>query len=29
MVEKNELFEVSYDFSPYALEMKPPPRRDE
>ena len=29
MVEKNAVFEVSYDLSPYAVGLKPPPRRDE
>ena len=29
MVEKNGVFEVSYDFTLYAVGMKPPPRRDE
>ena len=29
MVEKNGVFEVSYDLSPYAVWLKPPPRRDE
>ena len=29
MVEKNGVFEVSYDLSPYAVGLKPPPRRDE
>ena len=29
MVEKNGIFEVSYDFSPYAVVLKPPSRRDE
>ena len=28
IVEKNGLFEVSYDLSPYAVGLKPPPRRD-
>ena len=29
MVEKNGVFEVSYDLTPYAVGMKPPPRYDE
>ena len=29
MVEKNGVFEVSYDLSPYAVGLKPPPRLDE
>ena len=29
MVEKNGVFEVSYDLTPYAVGMKPPPRRVE
>ena len=29
MVEKNGVFEVSHDLSPYAEGLKPPPRRDE
>ena len=29
MVEKNGVFEVSYDLSPYAVGLKSPPRRDE
>ena len=29
MVEKNGVFEVSYDLTPYAVGMKPTPRRDE
>ena len=29
MVEKSGVFEVSYDLSPYAVGMKPSPRRDE
>ena len=29
IVEKNGVFEVSYDLSPYAVGLKPPPRRDE
>ena len=29
LVEKNGVFEVSYDLSPSAVGMKPPPCRDE
>ena len=29
MVEKDGVFEVSCDLSPYAVGLKPPPRRDE
>ena len=29
IVERNGVFEVSYDLSPYAVGLKPPPRRDE
>ena len=29
MVEKSGVFEVSYDLSPYAVGMNPPPRRHE
>ena len=29
MVEKNRVFEVSYDLSPCAVGLKPPQRRDE
>ena len=29
ILEKNGVFEVSYDPSPYAVGMKPPPRRDD
>ena len=29
MVEKNGVFKVSNDLSPYAVGLKPPPRRDE
>ena len=29
VVEKNGVFEVSYDLSPCAVELKLPPRRDE
>ena len=29
MVEKNGVFEVSYDLTPYTVGMKPPPRRVE
>ena len=29
MVQKNGVFEVSYDLSPYAVGLKPPPHRDE
>ena len=29
MVEKNGVFEVSYDLSPDPVGLKPPPRRDE
>ena len=29
MVEKNGVFEVSYDLSPYAVGLTPPPRHDE
>ena len=29
MVEKSGVFGVSYDLSPYAVGLKPPPRRDE
>ena len=29
IVEKNGVFEVSYDLSSYAVGLKPPPRRDE
>ena len=27
--KKNGVFEVGYDLSPYAVRLKPPPRRDE
>ena len=29
MVEKNGVFEVSYDLSPYVVGLKPPQRLDE
>ena len=29
MVVNNRVFVVSYDLTPYAVGLKPPPRRDE